>query len=213
MPSGQLCKENSVPSPRRAIGASVAGKPARLGHIEVTRVGLKISTALTFDTWERAGFRFARIADTTAWCLADWLIYGQNEFSDRYQRAIEAAGLDYQTLRNYAWVARRFEVSRRRASLSFQHHAEVASLPRVEQDHLLDQAEARGWSRNELRRQVRQSRSNGSAATRTPAFGAMTVDAQRVKLWRQAAEQSSCAFEEWVLNSLDAAATRALTLD
>ncbi len=32
-----------------------------------------------------------------------------------------------------AWVARRFPVSRRRDTVSFQHHAEVAALPEPEQ--------------------------------------------------------------------------------
>jgi hypothetical protein len=41
---------------------------------------------------------------------------------------IVATGLDYQTLRNYAAVARRFELSRRRDNLSFHHHAELCAL-------------------------------------------------------------------------------------
>ena len=43
--------------------------------------------------------------------------------------------LDYQTLRNYAWVARRFAMSRRRDTLSFGHHAEVPALPEPEQGY------------------------------------------------------------------------------
>ena len=49
--------------------------------------------------------------------------------------------LDYQTLRNYAWVARRFPAGRRRAGVSFAHHAEVARLPEPEQDYWLRRAE------------------------------------------------------------------------
>lgn len=79
-------------------------------------------------------------------------------FSDLHLRAIEACGLDYQTLRNYAWVARKFELDRRRETLSFQHHAEVSSVAPGEQDKWLDPAEEFNWSRNELRRNIRAHR-------------------------------------------------------
>ena len=98
------------------------------------------------------------IADSSAWCLGDWVVFGASRYSDRYLRAIEQAGLEYQTLRNYAWVARRFESSRRREALSFQHHAEVASLPEPEQDLWLQRADAAQWSKTELRRRISAER-------------------------------------------------------
>lgn len=79
----------------------------------MTRVGLQIPAAVSYDTWESAGRRISAVANSSAWCLGDWLVYGQWRYTDRYRRAVDAVGLDYQTLRNYAWVARRFEVSRR----------------------------------------------------------------------------------------------------
>jgi hypothetical protein len=63
-----------------------------------------------------------------------WLIHGENAYSGRYRDAIEQTSLDYQTLRNYAWVARSLPLSRRRDTLSFAHHAEVARPPECEQD-------------------------------------------------------------------------------
>jgi hypothetical protein len=72
-------------------------------------------------------------------------------YGRRYKEAVAATGLDYQTLRNYAVVARRFELSRRPDNLPFQYHAEVGSLSDYEQDHWLDLGAAgRHWSRNEL---------------------------------------------------------------
>ena len=59
-----------------------------------------------------------------------------------------ATGLDYQTLREYGVVARRFEWSRRRDNLSFQHHAEVCALTGAEQDRWLDLAAPNRWSRS-----------------------------------------------------------------
>jgi hypothetical protein len=46
-------------------------------------------------------------------------------------------GPAYQTCMNAAGVCRAFETSRRREDLSFQHHAEVASLAPAEADALL----------------------------------------------------------------------------
>jgi hypothetical protein len=179
--------------------------------ILTTRVGLRIPAGLTYDDWEQAGQHIARVIDSSAWCLGDWLVYGQDQYSDRYRRAVDIAGLDYQTLRNYAWVTRRFELSRRRATLSLQHHAEVASLPEAEQDYWLDQAEKHGWSRNRLRRAVRGDRrrlvdqESGSAL-----LPRVLVRADRMNCWRRAAEIAEIDLTQWVVETLDRAAAHAL---
>ncbi|MFE0605848.1 LmbU family transcriptional regulator [Streptomyces sp. NPDC058892] len=109
-------------------------------------------------SWERIGTDLRELVNSSAWWLADWLIYGEATYGwRRYKEAIERTGLDYQTLRNYAWVARRFDHHRRRDGLSFAHHAEVARLAPPEQDYWLRKAEQQKWSRNELRRSVRAS--------------------------------------------------------
>src|SRR5690349_4503617 len=102
--------------------------------ILTTRTGLLLPAGLTFDEWASAGVRLSRLVDAFAWCIGDWLVYGRNRYENRYVEALAAVPLDYQTLRNYAWVARKVEQPRRRACLSFQHHAEVASLPPAEQE-------------------------------------------------------------------------------
>jgi hypothetical protein len=180
------------------------------GQILATRVGLRFPARLAFAAWERAGAQLARISDSSIWCLGDWLVYGQEEYADRYQHAIDAAGLDYQTLRNYAWVARRFDWVRRRPKLSFQHHAEVAALPDPDQDRWLDLAERHGWSRNLLRRQIRDSRRNGVGDSEMYALPKVSVETERVDRWRQAAVRAGSAFENWVVAALDQAAVRVL---
>lgn len=85
--------------------------------------------------------------------------------------AVEQTALVYQTLRNYAWVARRFPVSRRRDSLSFGHHAETAALPEPEQDFWLRKAAEQHWSRNQLRREIRASLRERRTAIALPMAG------------------------------------------
>jgi hypothetical protein len=50
-------------------------------------------------------------------------------------------GPKYQTCFNASNVCKRFEINRRRLTLSFAHHAEVAALPPAEADALLDWCE------------------------------------------------------------------------
>jgi hypothetical protein len=119
--------------------------------------GLTFSSAPTLRSWEHLGRQLLEFSDSSAWWIADWLAYGELAFQDRYREAIRRTSLSYQTLRNYVWVARRFELSRRRDTLSFGHHTEVAALDRPEQDFWLRKAEELGWSRNQLRSEVRTS--------------------------------------------------------
>jgi hypothetical protein len=176
-------------------------------QVLATRVGLRFAGQLTFQSWERAGEQIARIVSSSAWCLGDWIIVGQSRFADRYKQVIEAVGLDYQTIRNYAWVARRFELSRRRDTLSFQHHAEVAALPPAEQDYWLDRAEDRDWSRNRLREELRRTRNAGmEGAPRGTVLPRIVVAQERIARWRATAEQMEMSLESWIIRNLDSAA-------
>ena len=132
----------------RVDGATPLPVPARSRCLE-------LRPGMSFDHWAVVGQRIARIRSGSAWALGDWLLFGESNFAGRYRSALDATNLDYQTLRNYAWVARNFDVTRRHDGLSFQHHAEVASLSTAEQDLWLHRAETKGWSRNELRRRLR----------------------------------------------------------
>lgn len=131
----------------------------------VQRKGLELPQRLSFDKWLGIGHQLAAQTTSTAWCLGDWLAYGETAFTGRYREALERTSLEYQTLRNYAWVAKRFTLSRRRDSLSFGHHAEVASLVEPEQEYWLRKAEELGWSRNRLRVEVRSSLRERAAAS------------------------------------------------
>jgi hypothetical protein len=119
--------------------------------------GLQLPRQISFDKWVGIGRQLSGICSSTAWCLGDWLVYGEAAFNGRYRDAIEMTSLHYQTLRNYAWVARRFSLSRRRVTLSFGHHTEVAALPESEQEYWLRKAEELAWTVKRLRHEVRTS--------------------------------------------------------
>ncbi|MGW3989567.1 LmbU family transcriptional regulator [Streptomyces sp. NPDC004830] len=155
---------SSAVKPPSARPATGRGEPAQRDVVlpfvgsqaTVRTTGMIFPENLPERSWERIGSNLRELVNSSAWWLADWLIYGETTYGwRRYKEAIERTGLDYQTLRNYAWVARRFEHHRRRDGLSFAHHAEVTRLSPPEQDYWLRKAEQQKWSRNELRRAVR----------------------------------------------------------
>ncbi|MFD5805171.1 LmbU family transcriptional regulator [Streptomyces sp. NPDC127020] len=176
-----------------------------------TRVGLHIPTDLSYEDWEQAGCRLSGLVDSSTWWLGDWLVYGKDHYADRYQRGIRSAGLQYQTLRNYAWVARRFELHRRRQALSFQHHAEVASLPAAEQDLWFDRAEQSNWTTKQLRQALGAARDANTGDKReVVAKRQLSLPDSSVRCWHRAARQTGAELEQWVLDTLDSAAEEIL---
>lgn len=198
---------------------------------KVQKSGMIFPENLSERSWERIGTSLRELVNSSAWWLADWLLYGESTYGwRRYKEAIERTGLDYQTLRNYAWVGRRFEHHRRRDSLSFAHHAEVARLSPPEQDYWLRKAEQQKWSRNELRRTVRASLAAQSDSTETPSSSdeqqevprltestaaekrrqkvtTLTIElsADQLELYSQAAAAHGLSVDKWVTQMLDTA--------
>ncbi|WP_243639198.1 LmbU family transcriptional regulator [Streptacidiphilus pinicola] len=170
-----------------------------------------IPDLFTFESWERAGRQLAGVLDSSSWWLGDWLAYGKDHYSDRYQKGIQAVGLQYQTLRNYAWVARRFDMDRRHALLTFQHHAEVASLPPEEADLWLTRAEEQTWTTKQLRCALRDARNRDQVGSAQPVpVHRLPVPGDRLERWHQAAASTGVDMEEWVLATLDSAAESVL---
>lgn len=199
-----------VPRVARIISPQRSGQRKshpKADQVLTTRVGLRLPDVLTFEEWERAGRQLAGVLDSSSWWLGDWLSYGKDHYADRYKKGIQAAGLRYQTLRNYAWVARRFDVGRRRARLTFQHHAEVASLPVEEQDTWLSRAEELSWTTKQLRNALREAKGGEAPKPEDgPSVCQLAVPRDRFERWLKAAERSGADVDEWVLATLDSAA-------
>ncbi|WP_405651611.1 LmbU family transcriptional regulator [Streptomyces sp. RK9] len=173
------------------------------------RSSLSLPDYLPLEHWKTIGEQIFAIVDSSAWWLGDWLVFGQQTYPRRYRDAIEQTSLDYQTLRNYAWIARKFPPSRRRDGLSLQHHAEVAALPAPAQDHWLSLAEAHGWSRNELRRHLRAARTEPQDAGATEDVQ-VTASAEQCDRWEKAAQHMESDLNDWMIRKVDEAAATAL---
>ena len=121
--------------------------------------GSDLPPGLSFEQWLEIGSTLKGAQHSLMWRLGDWLAYGEKRsWGAKYDKAVEDTGISNGILRNAKWIAKQFPLSRRRDKLMFAHHQEVASLPPEEAEALLDEAEAKKLSRNDLRVRVARSR-------------------------------------------------------
>lgn len=133
-------------------------QPNAPGDQTITETAWEPKTELTFDQWETIGRDLGRMGRACQWWIGDWLNFGAPRYGDKYTNAIEITGYDIQTLANMAWVAGRYEPSRRRENLSWSHHAEVATLDPADQDQWLTLAEQQNLGVHKLRAAIKPPR-------------------------------------------------------
>jgi hypothetical protein len=131
-------------------------------------------------------------------------------------------------------------LSRRRDKLSFGHHAEVAALSDPEQNYWLRKAEEESWSRNRLRREVRESyrqRNREEVETASKVQGPrgktalqpvedeeqhkevtlricidcrISIDCEKIRDYQSAADAAGMALEVWITKVLEDAVQASL---
>ena len=127
--------------------------------VEVSPVAWAPKIPLPLAEWIRYGARFGVVGRACGWWVGDWINYGNAAYGEKYSRAARITRHDIQTLMNMAYVASRFEISRRRENLSWSHHAELAALPPEAQDRWLDRIERHALTVKDLRLELRRDRS------------------------------------------------------
>lgn len=120
-----------------------------------TPTGLTLGEKLSYAEWESVGFDLAKVGKAMQWWIGDWVNYGGKRYGETYKAAIDATGMSYGTVANFASTCASFESSRRRENLAFSHHVVVQPLEPDQQDELLDRAESEGLSCAKLRELVR----------------------------------------------------------
>lgn len=121
-----------------------------------SRCGLELPENLDFDDWQNIGLKLATIQRATLWWWGDWLNYGERRYGEMYSQALDASEYEPQSLRAAKYVASRIELLSRLNNLSWSHHYEVAKFEPDLQDKWLRQAAEHGWSRKELRQQIKE---------------------------------------------------------
>lgn len=160
--------------PIRVRHAARASAPQRSPAAEISPVAWVPKPSLPLAEWIRYGNRFGVLGRACGWWIGDWVNYGNAAYGEKYSRAARITRHDVQTLMNMAYVASRFEISRRRENVSWSHHAELAGLPPAEQDRWLGRIEAHSLTVKDLRLELRRGR---SACERPDAAEAMPSDA------------------------------------
>lgn len=121
----------------------------------ITPTGIQFNGELSFEEWESLGQELAPIGKSIGFIIGDWINYGESRWGDKYEEAIMRTGMAYQTLRNYAYVARRVQLSCRHDKLGFEHHYVVAKLKNPdEQEHWLDMAAKHRLGKRRLQKSI-----------------------------------------------------------
>lgn len=187
--------------------AGAETREARVGpRAKASQVGLRFEPSLSFADWAAYAKALGVRSSASSWWIGDWICFGRAKYGRTYKFALAATGLDYQTLRNYASVARRFELSRRRDNLTFQHHAVVSSLTNEQQDHWLTLAVNHQWSRNDLRREARLGYPGkpcppvrGHDRSTPPAPVKLSLPAAVLARWQREADEAGVTLEAWII--------------
>lgn len=132
-----------------------------------TPLELDLPEDITLDDWADIGRKLCRSDQVMQWWLGDWARFGAGDEGQKGWRKhgqlkefAEANGVNYQTLRDLAWVSGNVQMSRRRDKLEWSKHREVAALPPKEQEKWLAKTEKESLPIAELRRQIRQAQAD-----------------------------------------------------
>jgi hypothetical protein len=116
--------------------------------IRLTPTGLDLEDGMSFAEWQSIARNFGQALQSAAWCIGDWLVYGENKWGrqmalkgegfddisssriplEAYELALDATGLDLGTLKNYAMTCRSIPREQRRPGLTFAHHLALVPL-------------------------------------------------------------------------------------
>ena len=145
--------------PQTHVGPLVGvARPDESRWIEAGPTALCFDPSTPYEVWHDLTRRLIEVGRRIQWWIADALAFGEAAYGERYAQVLETDAYTYDSLRNLAWVSRSVAPSRRRDTVPFSHHAEVAALEPDEQDMFLAQCEEEGINRHELRERVQQYR-------------------------------------------------------
>lgn len=159
-----------------------------------------IDQAAAEAAWAKRGRDIAARVTSTCWEIGDWILEAESKWGERYKEASEITGLAVGSLRQYAYVARRFDSSNRLDKLPWGHHLLVAAIPEEAAQQWLDLATQEQWTHRELQAALQTVRQlpPGDPEFVVAVFK-ITVPNEHEQRWRAAAEGRGLAVEEWLV--------------
>ena len=166
--------------------------------IELSRTGLKIGDNLTFEQWQRLGAELESVHASVQWWIGDWLNYGERRFGAMYTEALERTGYAYESLKQFKWVASRFELCDRSHNLTWTHYLAAAGIPDAHE--WLERAEDAHWSKAQLQTEIRKQKY-------------LTAQQRALSPTEQASATVYRAKAEWLLQQIPAESVDLLLTD
>jgi len=125
-------------------------------QVELTRTGLEIGSALTYEQYDTIYHQLFGIKDASVLALGDLLNWGEDHMESWSQVLPEGEARKTETLMQYMRVSRLIPKAHRRPGLSWTHHQIVAkqSLSLEERATWLEQADTNGWSTADMKARV-----------------------------------------------------------
>ena len=123
--------------------------------IHITRVRAEADADCDFEQWLTKVKSFTSASLCAQWWVGDLLNIGEERWADQYQQIVNDLGVEYQTLKNWKWVAKNVAPEIRREELTWQHHLFVASLGPKDQQTWLDRAVSKKMSSGDLRSAIK----------------------------------------------------------
>ncbi len=185
----------------------------------LTAVAATLREGLTFTEWLLVGRRLLGLVDASAWWIGDWLAYGGWRYGTKYRIAVEHLQLNYDRIRDYAYVSARVGHAVRRPDLSFRHHRLVAKFDPADQREWLRRAAEAKWTSRKMAAEIEGDRGRHDARDATelgcqgtaaraavPSQVRLTVEPGRLAIWQDAARTAGLEFSDWAASTLDQAA-------
>jgi hypothetical protein len=121
----------------------------------ITPTGIQFNEDLSFEEWDSLGQKLAPIGKSIGFIIGDWINYGEARYGAKYEDALNRTGFAYNTLRHYAYVARKVEMCVRKHNLDYCIHATVAKLKTDdEKQYWLGMAEKHDLGVRRLRKSI-----------------------------------------------------------
>ena len=97
-------------------------------NVTWSQSGITLDPDTTYDEWQEIGKRLMFLEKNIQFALGDWLNYGEHKWGDKYAQAVQELPYSHGSLRDMAWVSKRFDLSERSDKLTWSHYRTVAAL-------------------------------------------------------------------------------------
>ena len=152
----------------------LAGEDIRIGAFLLKPTGLVVDGEITRHDWEQTGKILKKLDSSMQWLIGDLIVCGQELKWGDQQTIADVFGFEYGTIRTYANVCRKVDLSIRIDKLDFAHHQLVSSMTTEEQSFWLQKAAAgddgKRWSVARLRDEIKAANAEDEAAADLPQY-------------------------------------------